>query len=55
VIGFNATFRAVSEVASTGRQHPFINGQRHDEDFELQTLAAAIEHALRQGRPKKNP
>ena len=33
----------------------FINGQRHDGDFELQTLAAAIEHALRPGRPKKNP
>ena len=33
----------------------FINGQRHDGDFELQTLAAGIEHALRPGRPKKNP
>ena len=33
----------------------FINGQRHDGDFELQTLAAAIEHALPTGRPKKNP
>ena len=33
----------------------FINGQRHDGDFELPTLAAAIEPALRPGRPKKNP
>jgi len=33
----------------------FINGQRHDGDFESQTLAAGIEHALRPGRPKKNP
>jgi protein-disulfide isomerase len=33
----------------------FINGQRHDGDFESQTLAAAIRHALPTGRPKKNP
>ena len=32
----------------------FINGERHDADFELQTLAAAIRHALPPERPEKS-